>query len=203
MTTYILAGGYMSKAPDGGKSFYQSIVGGLNGAVVLLCPFAEEEANWEKACKSYEEKLASANPGVLFTFLRAKPERMVEQIADAHVIIYLGGQSDRLMETLCKIDGWLEADLADKTVVGTSAGAYMLSTDYVKTSDKPEMLHGTSHVACAVVAHYRKPKVIWGVEDPRTDYWNAVDDMLDRSEKSSWPVYRLHEGTFVIHRHHN
>lgn len=194
-TRYILGGGYTSKAADGGTSFYQTIVGGRKCAKILICAFAVEADEYESNFINYKNRIVSANPEANLVFQNADPKFFASQIDWADIIVYLGGQSSRLMGTLRNIPNWHSRDLHGKTVVGSSAGAYMLSSAYVLTQEKPGIAAGYNFVPAIVVAHYRKDEK----RESDRNYWNKVDIMMQSAADDFCKVYKLREGEFVEH----
>ena len=199
-TQYILGGGYTSKAEDGGLRFYQSVIGERKSAKVLICAFAAEQEHYDQNFQDYREKLEEANPYVELEFKNADPEIFTKQINWADVIVYLGGQSSTLMEVLLDIPNWRTCNLSGKTVVGSSAGAYMLSKAYIETSEEAQLLSGFGFVPAIIVAHNRKARTSDdGVEDPRSEYWDEVDKLMSTQARDipGMNVCLLREGEFI------
>lgn len=128
MTKYILSGGYAYKAPDGGKSFCDEIIKGIEKPVKILdCLFAREFTDWEQRFSDDRNFLIKHIDN--FELILATPENFIEQLKNADVLFFQGGHPRQLMETLNTVSDWKNY-LDSKVVVASSAGADALVSYY-------------------------------------------------------------------------
>lgn len=122
MTTFILIGGDIKKAPDGGKSFCEEIKKHANGTQIKIldCLFARPQDIWEE--KSNNDIEFFSNHLENFDLVLAKPENFIEQLKVSNVIFFQGGFPQDLISTLNITGDWLK-EIETKIVVGSSAGA--------------------------------------------------------------------------------
>ena len=87
------------------------------------------------------------------TIVKATEENFIEEIKSADVIYIRGGDTQKLKDTLDGYPGFKEL-IKGKTVAGSSAGAYVLST-YYYTNSKGKVLEGYGCLPLRVVCHYQ------------------------------------------------
>lgn len=129
MTKYILVGGYIHKAQDGGKAFCEEIVKDFTHKPVKIldCIFARPRDAWEETLK--KDELFFSQYVADFTFEMADPDKFTEQVENSDVIFFQGGVPHQLMSILSRNEGWGKK-LTDKVVAGTSGGADTLCRYY-------------------------------------------------------------------------
>lgn len=190
-TKYILAGGYMHKAADGGKAFVEELVRGFEGPVKILeCAFARERSEWQAA---YEKDIAlfTRNAPVReFAFQLADETTLLEQIRWADVVYLRGGShEDRLIAVLTATPGWTEA-LEGKTLVGASAGADVMAVSSYNL-DELALHDGLGVVPVKCIPHfgsdYNAPNIDWG----------AAVALLD-AYGPPLPIAKVPEGGFQV-----
>lgn len=193
----ILNGGYPDKAPDGGLAFCKEITEGFHRPVrILECLFGRENNTWDLALKKDVELFRKVLTGVQVEFRIANKVTLVDQIGWADVVYFRGGDTQRLYDILSAIPQWQDA-LEDKVVVGSSAGAYILSEVYVHAAEKPETRKGFGLVQVKTVAHYRSTFFHNGDCDEARQYWDKVDELLENSDPHL-EMMKLREGEFRV-----
>ncbi len=193
----ILTGGYISKASDGGAGFCHEIVKNIERPIhILECVFGLSEDFWDSALKKDIDLFHRAAPELDVNFILAKKDFFVKQIEEADVIYFRGGETQKMHDTLFKIQGWQNA-LNDKIVIGASAGAYILSSFYVHPSQSPELRNGFGLVKMKIVTHYRSTFLHKGDVDKSRVYWNTVDKIM-KKQYPDIPSLKLREGEFEI-----
>jgi peptidase E len=129
MTKYILIGGHIYKAKDGGEAFCQELVKAINNRPVKIldCLFARPEDSWkdrfEDDRKFFSKKLDD------FKIELASPDKFIEQIKNSDVVFFQGGNPQQLIKILESVGDW-DKELNGKTVVGSSGGADIISKYY-------------------------------------------------------------------------
>jgi hypothetical protein len=128
MIKYILSGGYAYKAPDGGKSFCDEIIKGIEKPVKILdCLFARDTNEWNEKFNN-DQKFFSEHIDN-FELTLAIPENFIEQLKNTDVVFFQGGSPRQLMEILNTVPAWKNY-IDNKVVVASSAGADVLVRYY-------------------------------------------------------------------------
>lgn len=189
----------MSKAPDGGTEFCKEVIKDINQPVKILeCLFALEPESWEKALEKDKQMFLKALPNTAIQFEIAEKNNFVSQIHNADVIYFRGGNAQQLVEELREITDWQEA-LHEKIVIGTSAGAYVLSEFYIHAAELPELRRGFGLVPTKTVAHYMSNYLHKNDLAKSRGFWKKIDNLLDSSE-SHLGSTKLAEGEYKIFR---
>ncbi len=129
MTKYILIGGQIQKAPDGGRSFCKELVKEANNTPIRIldCLFARSIEDWEERFEKdidfFSEYLES------FELIRAEPEKFIEQLKNSDILFFQGGSPHKLISILDSVGDW-KKELRGKVVVGSSGGADALCVYY-------------------------------------------------------------------------
>lgn len=190
MTKYILVGGYITKALDGGKAFCDELVKGIEQPVkVLDCMFARSPDLWEEVFSKDKDFFAEHIPGVSIELRLAQPETFLKQLAWADVVFFRGGYSDQLKAHLSKTPEWVTM-IDGKTVAGTSAGADILAK-YFLNLDTLVVGEGFGLVPIKTIPHfgsdYNSSSIDWGKEEIKL-----------KSYGEQLPFVPLREGEFKV-----
>lgn len=194
-TIYVLGGGFMKKTSDGGQAFFRAIIGNRNTANVLICCFAMPHDQWQKGYDDDKDKILSVNRGATLSFQNANLDDFLSQVSWADVIIFRGGSTNDLIDNLSKVNGW-QNNLSGKTIVGSSAGAYMLASSYVVTDATPQLASGLGLLPIVIVTHYRSTFIHNGDADKSWVFWDKVDDLMN-AQAEGRDVITLKEGDFT------
>lgn len=160
MTKYILHGGATSKDSPDNKKFFNEAIRGLQGQVTILCVyFAREKKLWPKMLEQDKLHFASTNKQKVFNFIIAddKTSNLIEQMKKADLIYLRGGETNKLKESLSKVKN-LGNLFKDKVIIGSSAGAYVLSR-YYYTNSEDTILNGFDILPIKTFCHYSEGKV--------------------------------------------
>jgi peptidase E len=190
MTKYILVGGYIGKAPDGGKAFFEELIKGFSPGRkirILDCLFAEPEEKWKD--KFDEDLVKFSNHIDNFELELAHPEKFLEQVKSSDVIFLRGGETELLMSTLKKSGNWI-GELEGKTLAGTSAGGDVMAK-YSYNLDTKELTGGFGLLPVKFIPHWRSD-----YNSPHIDWNEALESLKKYNE--DLPVYTLKEGEFVV-----
>lgn len=130
MTKYILAGGYVHEAQDGGRAFCEELIKGIKNKPVKIldCLFARPEDFWQEGLKSDYSFLSKFIKN--FQLELAQPDKFTEQIKESDIIFLKGGYTSMLHEALSKNLKWIQG-LDGKVLAGTSAGAEVIAKYYL------------------------------------------------------------------------
>ena len=195
-TIFILAGGFMKKTPDGGRAFYRAIVGERKTANVLICCFALPSDEWDSAFDDDRRSFSMFNEEVVLFFEKASPEGFIDQLSWADIVVFRGGSTQNLITSLRKIPGW-ETKLSGKTIVGSSAGAYMLCARYVATNAEAQLAPGLGILPALIATHYRSTFIHNGDTVASHSFWETVDALME-SEAAGRIIVTLKEGEFLV-----
>lgn len=184
---FILVGGYPHKALDGGKAFYRSLVQGFVEPVkVLVCLFARPEENWHKAFQQDKDYFASNLPETRVEIRLATRENFFEELEWCDTIYFRGGDID-LVTIMVQYPDW-QNRLHEKTVAGSSMGAYMLSTYYL------DILTNSVEKGCGITN--TKVGVHWKSPEYANTRWEEGYVALQNTGEDL-PIYKLAEGEFI------
>lgn len=192
---YILGGGFMRKSPDGGQAFFRAIIEDRKTANILICCFAMPHDQWEIGYHADKNIISSVNDGVYLSFQNANLDDFVNQVAWADVIVFRGGSTNDLIDNLKKVQDWRN-NLTGKTIVGSSAGAYMISSSYVITDSIPQLASGLGLLPIVIATHYRSTFIHNGDIDKSQTFWDNVDNLM-RIQANGRDVVVLKEGDFI------
>jgi len=190
MTKYILVGGYIRKATDGGKVFCEELVRDYEEPIKLLdCLFARPKENWEKLHIEDKNFFQNHLPNKKIEIVLANPDKFLEQIELANAIYLRGGVVKNLLDLLPQNTDWQKV-FDKKTVAGASAGAMVLSKYYYGADDL-KLGQGLGLVPVKVLVHYMS-----NYNAPNIDWDKAYTEL--KSYKEDLPLLALKEGEFKI-----
>ena len=155
MTKYILHGGYTRIKNESNKMFFKEILSSFNKSVkILFIFFARPEKDWEMREKREKNHLKTARPDLQLNFKVANKDAatLEKQILESDVIYIIGGENKPLINKLKNIKD-LKDLFKDKVIVGSSAGAYALSTYYYSHEAKG-IFDGLGILPIKTLAHY-------------------------------------------------
>ena len=186
----------MKSSSDKGLAFFQAIIGDFKTANVLICCFAKPRERWQAAYDDNKKMIESVNNEAVLSFQNANQENFIDQVDWADVLVFLGGSTKDLIDKLRKAEGW-EKNLTHKIVVGSSAGAYMLSWNYLITGSVPRLAPGLGLLPVVIATHYRSTFIHNGDIDKSRIFWDKVDKLMEL-EANGREVVVLKEGDFLI-----
>jgi hypothetical protein len=184
--TFILLGGRIYSAKDGGKAFCDEILQRVTSRPVrvLDCLFARPESEWVERFgedgKFFEQHSSE------FEITLAKSGMFVEQVENADVVFFQGGIPKVLIGALEKEDGWREA-LQDKIVVGSSGGADVLC-QYYGVGKTGRVGEGLGLIPVKFIPHWKN--------DESFDWDTLLENLKNYGEDLETVVLR--EGEFKV-----
>jgi hypothetical protein len=192
MTKFILVGGYIWKAKDGGQAFCRELVNGFTEPTnVLICNFAMPPEVWTEKFTADQQIINRYVPDRKIEYQLAGVDTFMAQLQWANAVFFKGGTTKSLIAALQTVPRWAD-HLEGKTVAGTSAGANMLST-YFHGLDNPGIHKGLGIVPVQVMVHY-------GANDKDMDIdWEKGAAEL-KNQHPELPVLALAEGEFRVVR---
>lgn len=156
-TKYILHGGYENEDnSQNGEFFTECFADTPEKPTALIVMFARENdgdtEKYENRCR-----LMSKFTDKDVKFKKANRETFEAQINQADIIFFQGGNTNMLLEKLKKYSDLPDA-LKGKTVVGSSAGAYALST-LGASHHEAHTREGLGILPLRVVCHYESDRL--------------------------------------------
>ncbi|EDK72303.1 hypothetical protein TM7_0573 [candidate division TM7 genomosp. GTL1] len=152
-TVYILAGGNDRKSEDYGYRLSEEIAKHSTNPKILSCFFSAPPKEWQQKARDWKGWFSDhfTQP---FTYDYAKNyETFLEQIDTANVVYFHGGDTRLLFEHLSETQV-LKEHFRNKIIIGSSAGANMLST-YYWSSTRGDCNEGRAVLDINVMVHYR------------------------------------------------
>lgn len=159
MNKYIFHGGGSAQDGVGNNSFFEELVKDApENGTVLLVYFASREDDYSDRVAYDTEKCKSATNKKLSVVVANKDD-FVKQVLEADVIYLRGGSTEKLITALKEYPE-LESVLTNKqkTIAGSSAGAYELST-YFSSHYEDIAASGLGIVPVRVITHYESKKM--------------------------------------------
>lgn len=158
MTKYIFHGGGTAGESGSNDSFFHEISRDVKeGGSILLVYFASRSDDSSEKAEQDMHKLKNAAEGKQLRFVVATHEAFLSQIAEADAVYLRGGSTEKLLAALSVYPN-LKEHFAGKTIAGSSAGAYVLSTLY-SSHYEDAVAHGLGIVPVKVVTHYQSEKM--------------------------------------------
>ncbi len=153
-TKYILHGGYTNEDNEQNRSYFAEMMNSVpKGGNILLVYFASNIDDVEQKYKKDAARLQSFTTDKQIRTTIATDKNFINEIKDADVIYFRGGDTQKLMATLDSHPDFLES-VQGKTVSGSSAGAYVLSKYYFSNSQH-KVKEGYGCIPARVACHYR------------------------------------------------
>jgi len=191
MTKYILVGGYVHKAEDGGRAFCEELVKDFSHKKpikILDCMFARKKENWQLGLE--QDKIFFSKFIKDFVLELADPETFTEQVKNSDIIFFQGGIPYSLISILNKNDEWLK-QLDGKVLIGTSGGADAISK-YYGVGKTGNVGDGLGLLAIKFIPHWLSD---YGVG--LNINWNQLKEEL-KNYKEELPIHTLREGEFKV-----
>ena len=156
MTKYILHSGYTSTDNESNRTFYEEVARDIpDHGTVLLCYFASKDEDNTGRFNEDSEKIRQQFNGKIFNFLLADAKDFIEQLDQSDALYLRGGSTPKLLSVLRKYSN-LKESLNNKTVIGSSAGAYVIGRYSAFHDDESggKVREGLGFLPLRVVCHY-------------------------------------------------
>lgn len=190
MIKYILAGGHVHKAQDGGKAFCEELMLDINKKQIKIldCIFARPIDSWQESLekdrlffsrfiKDFELKLADIN-------------KFIEQVKESDIIFFQGGTPFNIMSILNRNNNWIK-ELDGKILVGTSGGADAICK-YYGVGKTGNVGDGLGLLPIKFIPHWQSK-----YDEGSNINWIALREKL-KEYKEELPIYTLSEGEFRV-----
>lgn len=191
MTKYILAGGNDRAFDEYPRALLEQLPYPTKEVALLSCFFSSPESEWADKQIDwrswFKEKMGIANHTV------ATHTNFVDEVKKCNTVYFHGGDTKMLIASMLKVDKLKEA-LSGKVVIGSSAGANMLSRCYWSSSLQ-EPRRGLGLVQSNVMVHYGARNA--GVARSAND-WKKEDRLFQEYVGLNRNILHLPEGEFEV-----
>lgn len=194
MTKYILSGGGDIQSETFGQELSKEIFKTVNKPVkILSCFFALPEDEWNASLEEYLNWFKKYFGGDSQITL-ARIENFKTQVESTDILYFHGGDDELLLKVVNKIPNFKQLISIPKIVIGSSAGAIMLST-LSWCCDRRANERGVGAVPIKVLVHYGSN---YGYETSQgpIDWKKAEQDMKDAP--GDLPILKIREGEFAV-----
>lgn len=190
-TVFILAGGNDRESEDYGQRLWSEISKYNSNPKVLSCFFSSPEETWKQKAQDWENWFINGF-GRSIAYDYAQYATFLDQVDSADVIYLHGGDTKLLFDALPDAEE-LKKHFAGKVVIGSSAGANVLS-HYFWSSTRGVLGRGKGIVDVNIMVHYGAPDAGDYKRTPQD--WKREEGELERIGKKA--VTHLPEGQFII-----
>ena len=191
MTRFVLIGGMQHKADP--QALGAAVFDRPGLLRVLICLFARNPnlCGWQALYEETQAFFRALGQRFDLSFALADEENFENQVAAADIIFFSGGDGVALYGALARVGHAWTKQLDGKTVIGTSAGADMLSA-YHFDPQQGALERGLGLAKVKVIVHFGAPEP----HAPAIGWENALAALHGYGEEL--PVYPLREGEFVV-----
>jgi len=188
MTTYVLHGGQTKIKSEDNEQFYGHFTDLVlkDRVKILLCYWAREKDNWVELFEKDKLFIKAQTKKKVDVILIDTIESLRNGLKDADVLYVSGGEENLLRPYMSQL-GFLKDALKDKVYLGSSMGAFMVSTYYVlsfTSQDVGKVYSGLGLIPYNSLCH-------WNVEK----YKNKKIAML-KEKNSQTPILLIEEQRF-------
>lgn len=188
MTKFIFHGGAVKIISDSNKRFYQEMIKDTTSSVVILCVyFATRDDDYSEQFEYDKVQFQNQASKKDLEFIVATQKDFLSQIKKSDVIFFRGGSTLKLQQILQSCPPLADLFLG-KTIAGSSAGAYVLSTYYPSHYDDI-ILNGLGIVPVRVVTHYKSDKMSPKIGALQLLEKTALELPLIKLRESEWQVF--------------
>lgn len=158
MTKFIFHGGDTSSPSNSNQTFFKELVKDIpEDGTLLLVYFASRSDDYTDRIENDTQKCKEASEGKMIHIEVATKENFLKQVGEANAVYLRGGSTQKLLEAL-KVYPDIGKHFEGKTVAGSSAGAYALSTLY-SSHYEDFAASGLGIVPVRVVTHFQSEKM--------------------------------------------
>ncbi len=161
-TVYILAGGSDRKFDDYSQRLHDTVSTYVAEPRILSCFFSSEEDTWEAKASDWGQWFA-VNFSENKQYAYATRDNFEQQVSTADVVYFHGGDSWLLLENMGRLRQLPEL-FAGKVVIGSSAGANMLSKQFW-SGRRAQYGEGRGLVDKNIMVHYGAKDVDGSIRD--------------------------------------
>jgi peptidase E len=188
MITFILHGGETSQDCPDNDVFFKDFTALVkkDHIKILLCYFARQRKEWNDLQARDSAKIARHTKKLVEYFVPQNSHELLSKINECDVLYVAGGKAE-LIEPIYDELKPLKEKLQNKIYIGSSMGAFMASTCYVRSFDSQDDRHvhkGLGLLPIQILCH-------WNIEQ------NKELKLKLLSENSDQPIVTLAETKFI------
>ena len=159
----------------------------------LVCLFARNPNiwSWNDVYIENKEFFSNLTTKHKIDFTLADENEFIKQVETADIIYFSGGDSIPLYSTLARIGNEWISKINNKIIIGTSAGADLLSK-HNYDFQQGALADGMGLVPIKTIVHFGEQEGYYENID-----WNNIVEVLKRYG-DDLPLYPLREGEFVV-----
>lgn len=198
MTKYVLNSGGFRNRGDEGCAFYAEMIKDLGDRPkVLVCSFADIRERWDRNFYVFTTHMSERVPGgVNPIFERVDEYRFEEQVQEAELIYFYGGDVEVVKNNLAKYN--VDTLFSGKVVAGSSAGAAVWAT-YYWSGERRKALPGLNVLPMKFIPHYKANSIDeYDAREPVD--WDKGYMELEEIGDSSQQIHAMKEGDYVVVR---
>ena len=159
MTKYILHGGFTREDNESNTAFFEEFGKDIpnNGKVLLVYFASRTEEGLKESYEWHVKKLKEIFTNKNLNICIATKENFIDELKQSDAVFFNGGSTNNLLNVLRTYPN-LRPLVKNKTVAGSSAGAYILAT--LGASHHEEAVReGLGFIPIRVVCHFESPKL--------------------------------------------
>lgn len=159
MTKCILHGGFTREDNELNRGFYDEFMKNVpdGGAVLLVYFAARSDEDMPERIDEHKQMCKEAATGKNINFIVATREHFLDEVKLADAIFFNGGSTSKLMREIEPFRD-LKSLMGGKTIVGSSAGAYMMAK-YGASHTEEVVREGLGLVPVRLICHYQSSKL--------------------------------------------
>jgi peptidase E len=159
MTKYILHGGFTRVDNESNRAFFEEFVKDVpdNGNILLVYFASRTEEDLQASYTWHEKILRERFDYKNLNFIFATKENFPDELRLADAVFFNGGSTNKLLKVL-KTYPDLKPLVQNKTLAGSSAGAYIMATLGASHSEET-VREGLGFVPVRAVCHFESPKL--------------------------------------------
>ncbi len=192
-TTYVLHGGRTSKESPKNDKFYRLFTQLVekDHVNILLCYWSREKSRWDELSKKDQVAIGRQTPKNVSFSIAEDPDDLFTKLVSHDVLFVAGGDAERIEPFLPQLNN-LHEKLNNKVYIGSSMGAFIVSTNYVlsfEDQDSTNVHHGLGILPISTLCH-------WDIETKKKEKINML-----KQKAPEIPILALDEQELTMFIH--
>jgi peptidase E len=157
-TIYILHGGETTKDTPDNEIFFKYFTHFVqkDKVSILMCYFTKKKEIWDTRLETDRQKIEKQTTKKVSLTLAKDPEDLLKKL-DSHDVLYVAGGEAELIESYLPLLKTLKKKLKGKVYLGSSMGAFIVSSQYVLSFEKQdtnEVHYGLGLLPISTLCHW-------------------------------------------------
>jgi cyanophycinase-like exopeptidase len=152
-TKFILHGGYTREQNEHNEGFFKELASSVPDKGTILLVYFANDGDFDKKFEEDKIRISSFAENKEINFVRATENDFIAQVKNADLIYLRGGDTQKLKNQLSTYPE-LRESISEKTIAGSSAGAYVLAKYYYSNS-RSNVFEGFGFLPVRVICHYQ------------------------------------------------